>query len=179
MAITTPILDLMVLDAHSSKLLVIGDASIYPANFTPSAPTLEVKVPGYSPKQIPFVPSNVQVYNSYTLGLTCDDDDCPIELPDGLYRLVYTIAPAQTYRKEMYYLKVDRLYEKWDQAYLKIDIFSRDGRIQEADGKLLQEIEQYIQGAIAAVNMNDQKLAVELYQKADKRINAFLEARCY
>jgi hypothetical protein len=177
MAQTEPKLDLLILDTHNSKILAVGDASSYPTNFTTLAPTIQIKVPGYPEKTMSFVPKSIQVYNSESLGLSCEED-CVIELPDGLYRLVYSLTPAYKYWVEKYFLKVDKLYEKWDRAFLKTDIL-QCGERKAQDLKILQEAETYIMGAIASANNCLHKDAIDAYQKASDMLDAFIENRCY
>src|SRR6266496_3233344 len=146
-----PILDLFVLPTSNSQLMAIGDSSDYPYNFTISSPSIEVTPPAFPKVVLSFVPRNVMIFNSDTLNITSTvDGGCLTDLPDGLYKFKYTIAPAYTYNIEKYFLRVDKLYSKYDDAYLKLDIFQCDGAVKKQDEKVLDDVEEYIQGAIAA-----------------------------
>jgi hypothetical protein len=167
-----PQLDLTILDSHNPKLLVIADSSVYPTGWNIISPTMGITVPGYAEKQIPFVPQDINIYNSNTLGITCDVDTCALQdLPDGIYTFKYVIAPALTYNVRKNILRVDRLYSKFDEKFLNLEIFTCDGQLRRNQKMLLDDTEFYIQGAISAGNRCANKLALELYQKAWKLLD--------
>lgn len=178
MANSTPTLDLIVLDTHSSLYLAIGDTSVYPSTFSISTPTIEITVPSYPMTSIAFVASSVQVYNSNTLGLTTGDGCDNIALPDGLYRIKYSVYPAYLYYVEKTFLRVDKLMAKWDEVYLKLDLFQCDQAIKYQEQQTLDLIEDYINGAIAASNQCLNKLAIELYTKANSLMEKFINNTC-
>lgn len=172
MSSPTPILDITILDSHSSKLLVVADSSVYPSGWTIVSPTLQVTVPGYPARQITFDAQNINIYNSNTLGITCDVDVCDLQdLPDGVYTFKYAVAPALSYNTIKSILRVDKLYEKFDEKFLNLEIFTCDGQLKRNQHLLLDEIEFYIEGAIAAGNRCANKLAIELYKKASSQLN--------
>lgn len=167
-----PILDITVLDSHNPKLLVIGDSSFYPTGWNIVSPTLAITVPGYPEKQIPFDAQNINIYNSNTLNITCDVDVCDLQdLPDGIYTFKYAIAPALSYNTTKGILRVDKLYEKFDEKFLNLEMFQCDGQLKRNQRLLLDEIEFYIAGAISAGNRCANKLALELYKKASNLLN--------
>jgi hypothetical protein len=178
MANSTPSLDLIILDTHSSLTLAVGDVSVYPSTFSISTPTIEITVPSYPMISLPFVASSVQVYNSTTLGITTGTNCDNIALPDGLYSIKYSVYPAYLYYVEKTFLRVDKLMAKWDEAYLKLDLFQCDQAIKFQEQQTLDLIEDYISGAIAASNQCVNKLAVELYTKANSLLDKFINNSC-
>lgn len=177
MASNTPVLDLIFLDVHNSKFLALGDVSTYPTGFNVSTPTIEITVPSYPPTSIAFVPTSVQMYNSTSLGIT--DDTCDnIPLPDGLYKVKYSVYPAYLYYVEKTFLRVDALMAKFDDAYLKLDLYECDQAIKYQEKQTLSLIEDYINGAIAAANNCANKLAVDLYTKANTTLTKFINNSC-
>lgn len=178
MASNTPTLDLLIFDTHSNTTLAIGDASTYPTGFNISTPTIEITVPSYPTVSIAFVASSVQVYNSNTLGLTTGSNCDNIALPDGLYRIKYSVYPSYLYYVEKTFLRTDRLMAKFDDVYLKLDLFECDQAIKLQQKRTLDLIEDYINGAIAAANQCANKLAIELYTKANSLIDKFLNNSC-
>lgn len=167
---STPQLDLLMMDTHNSKFLAIGDGSLYPPGYNIISPTLEIFPPSFPAKSFPFTPRSVEIFNSYTLGITCSEDTCDFtDLPDGIYKLKYSIVPAYTYFIEKNFLRVDNLYKKLDTAYLKMDV-CLDRRSSE---KTLDEIEEYIEGAIAAANNCALKLSLQLYNKANTLLDQY------
>src|SRR5690348_9666764 len=100
----TPQLDLLYMDTHNSQTMAIGDASVYPVSgFTISTPTIEVTPPSFPTVSLSFVPRNIMVFNSDTLKISCTDSGgCLTTLPDGLYKVKYSVAPAYLYSVEKY-----------------------------------------------------------------------------
>lgn len=170
MALTEPKLDFILLDSHSPFNLVIGDTSQYPEGFTPVSPTLEVTPPGFGIKSVSFTPKSIQVLNASNIGLICDEE-CDVELPDGIYTIKYSIAPAYQYYTQKSILRVDALYAQLDTAFLALELSCNPLRTQ--DRTKLNEIEIYIQGAIAAAANCANKLAMELYAKAKRLLDDF------
>lgn len=168
-----PILDLLVLDSHDPRLLVIADISTYVDGATPISPTLAVTAPGYDEKQIPFVVSTVQMFNSNTLGIPCHTNGCPpVVLPDGIYTFKYAIFPAYKFNVTKTFLRVDRLYQKFDEKFLSVEMFQCDDQTRRERRMLIDNAEYFIQGAIAAANRCANKMAIDLYQKADKLLDS-------
>src|SRR5690349_10828601 len=125
MASNTPTLDLLIIPSYSPALLIVADISQYPDGFNISSPTIEVTPPGFPMKSIAFVEKNIQIYNADTLGIICSD--CTnFPLPDGIWTLKYSITPAYLYFVEKTFLRVDKLVQKYDTAYLKLDILQCD-----------------------------------------------------
>lgn len=177
MASNTPTLDLIFLDVHNDKFLAVGDVSAYPTGFNISTPTLEITVPSYPAISLAFVASSVQVYNSTTLGIT--DDSCDtICLPDGLYKVKYSVYPAYLYYVEKTFLRIDNIMAKYDDVYLKLDLFECDQALKYRDKQTLSLIEDYINGAVAAANKCSNKLAIDLYNKANTLITKFMNNSC-
>lgn len=162
---STPNLDLFFLDSHSTELLTIADVSQYPTGFNISSPTIEITPPGYDMISIPFVAQSLQVYNSTTLGIT--EEDCDnIALPDGIYRIKYTIYPAYRYYVNKTFIRVDKLLEKFDRVYVQLDINQCDLATKKVEKRQIDLIWEYINGAIASANQCAEKQAMELYNRA-------------
>jgi hypothetical protein len=176
---TDPKLDLIMLDTHNSYTLAIGDISTYPTGFVISTPTMEVTPPGFPTVSLAFSSQSISIYNAFNLGI-CSIEDLSesTSLPDGIYKFKYSINPAYKHYVEKTVLRIDVLQEKFDKAFLKTDM-SCDTNMKERDSKLLREINLNIQGAIAAANSCALKLAMDLYRRADKQIDDFINQRCY
>lgn len=167
-------LDLMMMDSHDVRYMVIADISTYPSGFNVLAPTLAVTVPGYAKKQIAFEKSLVNVFNSNTFQIPCSGGCPPSSLPDGIYLFEYAIFPSYKYNITKSFFRVDKLYEKYDEKFLTIELLDCDQKTKRNKKMVLEEAENYLQGAIAAGNKCANKLAYELYKKAD----AILSALC-
>lgn len=171
-------LDILVIPTYNTKTLGIADASVYP-NDPPvvSAPTIEITIPGFAKIVLPFNVNSFTVYTSSTLGLTAvGDDDLP--LPDGVYYLKYSIAPAYLNYVEKSIVRVDRLQEKFDEAFMKTDMMECDRAIRTQTKVDLNTIYFFIQGAIAAANNCAVDEANKLYLQADKMLTSFINNGC-
>lgn len=175
-----PRLDLLFPETHDAKSLLVADISSYPTPFSIINPTIEITVPGFPVKTLSFTAQGFTVYDSQSLGITCPDLDCEkIELPDGIYYFKYSITPAYRYFVNKSILRVNKLMEKYDSVYLKLDFMQCDMAIKEEDLKILNTIEIYINGAIAAANKCLDDKAMQLYRKASQFIDDFVNNRCY
>lgn len=172
MTATEPVLNISIMDLNDPKLLGIIDLSYYPANWNKVSPTVEITAPGYGTVFIPFVPSSLQVINSNHLGITCDSE-CLSYLPDGLYTMRYSIYPAYKYFVDKTFLRVEQLYEKFDKMFLSLELDCKEATSTQR--KQLEEIEIYIKGAMAAASNCANKLAIELYNKADKLLTSLIK----
>lgn len=174
MANNTPTLDLTIIPSYSSALLIVADISQYPTGFNISTPTIEITPPGFIMKSIAFTPQNVQIYNAESLDITCDDCTS-FPLPDGIWKIKYSVTPAYLYFVEKNFLRVDKLIEKYDTAYLKLDILQCDQTFKREQKYKLDLINAYIEGAIASANKCALKQAMDLYNRADRELTSFLK----
>lgn len=172
--ITTPKLDISIVNTYNSSVLSIADVSYYPTGFVINNPYIEITPPGFPKQTIIFSPKSLNVFNS--IQLQTSGDTCITNLPDGIYKLKYSIQPNYQNYVERSYLRIDNLMEKFDSAFLKIDINECDTKIKENMRAKLDEIEIYIQAAMAAANKCNDKLAYDLFLKASKYLD---NLNCY
>lgn len=173
-----PIFDLLFLDTHDSKYVSVADVSFYPTGFNKTNPSIEITMPGFAVKVLAFTPSSIQVYNSNTLGITCDGCDF-IPLPDGIWTVRYSVSPSFEYYIQKTFLRVDSLYQRFDAVYMKMDFMQCNDAIRLEDRRILESIETFIEGAIAAANKCANSLAMDLYVKASQMIDGFVHNRPY
>lgn len=172
-------LDLLIPETHDSKRMLIADVSKYPSPFTISNPTIEITPPGFPVVVLSYTANGFVVYDSMSLKITCSDVDCElIDLPDGIYNIKYSITPAWQYFVNKKILRINKLQEKLDRVYLKLDFMQCDEAIKEEDKEILDTIQLYINGAIAAANNCLDSLAMKLYNKALQFIDDFINHRC-
>jgi hypothetical protein len=170
-------LDILVVPTYSVLTLGVTDASVYPTNPpVVSAPSIEIDIPGFGTKILPFVPNETNVFTSSNLGIT--DIGCNQPLPDGVYRIKYSVAPAYANYVEKTILRVDRLQEKFDNAFLQLNMMECDRALKTQSSVQLNTINFFIQGAIAAANNCAQYESNTLYAQADSMLNAFLKSNC-
>lgn len=169
MAVAYPVLNLLYIDTYSCYSLGIVDFSQYPDNYNIVSPTIQITLPIGTYVTLPFTANSVNIFNSAALLLTCEGEDLQ-PLPDGIYQFKYTINPSTTYFVEKSILRIDQLQEKFDNAFLKVDM---DCNSDEEDKKTLIDIELIIQEAVAAANKCAIDLAIKMYQLADTKLNQF------
>ena len=169
------VLDILVIDTHNVQTLGVADNSTYDA--PASGATLSVTVPGFDPVLVPFTPDDFNVYNSISLGLS--PVGLPLQpLPDGVYYLTYTIDPPETYYVNKTIMRVDLIQEKFDEAFMKLDMMQCDLSIRQQQKVELNSIYYFIQGSIAAANNCAIDTANKLYIQADRMLNNFIRSGC-
>ena len=171
-------LDFLVINTYDTKTLGIADTSLYDS-YPPVvvSPTMAITVPGFiSPVLIPFVPDEFNVYNSVTLGLSTYPTLNP--LPDGVYYMVYTVDPALTYRVEKNIMRTALIQEKFDGAFMKLDMMECDSAIRTQAKVVLSSINFMIQGSIAAANNCAIDTANKLYMQANRQLDYFIANKC-
>lgn len=171
--ITTPQLDLGILDTHSLDSIAIVDTSLYPPNWNIVSPTIEIIPPGYDVQTIVFTPSSLQLYKSSMLGITCEW--CPnSDLPDGIWKIKYSIYPGYKYYVEKTIVRTDKLQAKLDRLYLQMDFTQCDEAIKREDRLTLDTVQFFINGAIAAGNQCVNKTFESLYKKAATMLDNYI-----
>jgi hypothetical protein len=162
-----------IIDTHDFKTLGIVDTSWYNPDITIETPTIEILPPGYKSAVSPFfMPRSLNIFNSNGVGITkatCEDE--LIDLPDGLWKIKYSICPNDKLFIEKFFLKTDKLQCRYAQAFLNLDFNLNSDDRSRRDA--LDEIETFITGAIAAANDQNAKLASDLYKKASKMLDNF------
>lgn len=166
-------LDFLLTPTYSTKTIAITDTSTY-ENDPPevTAPSLEVSIPGFDTITIPFVPEELNILNSTILEITEEGED---PLPDGVYIFRYTVSPASVNFVEKTVMRVEQLQEKFDAAFMKLDMIDGCSKLSKQQKISLDTINYFIQGAIAAANNCATTEAVTLYQKADKLLYDFTQ----
>jgi hypothetical protein len=173
---TTLQLDIIVPPTYSVLLLSVVDASIYPDSPVVSSPTIEIDIPNFGKKVLPFVPSETNLFASDTLGIT--SVGVKQALPDGIYRIKYSVAPAYLNYVERSIIRVDSLQEKFDNAFLQLDLMECDRALKTQASVNLNTINFFIQGSIALANNCAEQDSIKLYNKADKMLDQFLNSNC-
>ena len=171
-------LDFLVINTFDTKTLGIADTSIYDTDPpTVSAATMTITIPGFSPSvSIPFNVNSFNVYNSVILGLSSFPVYTP--LPDGVYYLKYSVAPAFTNYVEKSIMRTELIQEKFDDAFMRLDMMECDLAIKTQSKVTLNTIYYLIQGSIAAANNCAVDTANKLYIQADNMLNNFIRNNC-
>lgn len=168
-------LDILVINTYNIQTLGVADNSVYDILVT--APTIDITVPGSTVVSLPFSPNNFNIFNSTSLGLTTVGEPL-VALPDGVYFLKYTIAPATTYFVEKSIMRTAAIQEKFDSAFMKLDMMECDLAVRTQSKVTLNTIYYLIQGSIAAANNSAIDTANKLYAQADRMLDNFIKTNC-
>lgn len=168
------VLDIAVVPTYNMNLLAVADGSVY--NALPVSPTLEITPASFAKVVLPFTSSQLNVFNSTDLGITTGTDFMP--LPDGIYTLKYSIAPAYENFVTKTLLRVDQLQEKFDRAFLNLDMMECDRAIKTQQKVELSTAYFLIQGAMAAANNCATVEAMKLYAQASKMLDYYNNSNC-
>jgi hypothetical protein len=170
-------LDFLVIPTYNVQTLGIADASTYPPAPPVSAPTIEIDVPGFGLVSLPFNINDFNIYTSASLGITAVGDPL-LPIPDGVYYIKYSVAPAYQNFVQKTIMRVDQLQEKFDSAFMKLDMMECDAAIRKQQMVDLNSIYYFIQGSIAAANNCAVDTANKLYNQANKMLNQFIANKC-
>lgn len=158
--------------------MAVVDASTYPDD-PPivTSPNLKITVPNFGiVDNIPFNPEELNVFSSSNLGITPVGTNNP--LPDGIYYLKYSVHPVNVNFVEKTFMRVERLQEKFDEAFMKLDMMECDRAIKTQGKVELSTISFFINGALAAANNCATVEANKLYLQADKMLSNFMRQNC-
>lgn len=170
-------LDILVVPTYNTLTLGVADASTYPTSPAVQSPTIEITVPGFGVVILPFNTNDFNIFNSTSLGITAVGDPL-LPIPDGVYYLKYSVSPAYENYVNKTIMRVDQLQEKFDQAFMKLDMMECDLAIKTQQKVELNSIYFFIQGAIAAANNCAVATANKLYNQATKMLNNFSKNGC-
>jgi|SRR6185436_9048172 len=171
-------LDILVIPTYNKLTLGIADISTYPAMPPISSPSLTIEIPnGFGNITLPFIPNDFNVLNSLSLGLSASGEDLT-PLPDGVYTITYSIAPAFENFVTKTIIRVEQLQEKFDNAFMKLDMMECDRAIKTQSKVDLSTIYFFIQGSIAAANNCAIDVSNTLYSQADKMLCHFIKNNC-
>jgi hypothetical protein len=176
-------LDLVTGCNNNTLYLIVTDASYYYPNDPPIVynPTITITPPGFDPVVLPFVINETNVFGSDDLGIT--EEGCRQNIPDGIYRLEYKIEtdeldPPTTISINKTIMRVAELKEKFNNAFLKLDLMECDSALSKQMSVNLNTINFFIEGAIAAANNCAEKEALRLYDKANKMLDNLRKCGC-
>jgi hypothetical protein len=171
-------LDILVIPTYNTLTLGVADASTYDTDPpVVSSPTIEITMPGFVPVSLPFNVNDFNIFNSASLGLSVVGDPL-IPLPDGIYTLTYSVAPAYQNFVTKTIIRVEQLQEKFDNAFMKLDMMECDLAIKTQAKVDLNSIYYMIQGSIAAANNCAVDTSNKLYVQANKMLNNFIKTNC-
>ena len=171
-------LDILVIPTYNTLTLGIADASTYPTDPpVVTSPTIDITVPSFGDVSLPFTVNDFNIFTSSTLGITPVGAPL-VSLPDGVYYFKYTVAPAFENFVEKSFMRTEVIQEKFDRAFMKLDMMECDRAIKTQAKVDLNTIYFFIQGSIAAANNCAVDEANKLYAQANKMLDNFIKNNC-
>jgi hypothetical protein len=170
-------LDIIIIPTYNTYTLAVVDNSTYPTTPpAPDTPWIQIDIPGFNCYSGPFIPAETNIFNSTDLGITTTGNELPI--PDGIYGIKYTVNPAYTYYVEKSIMRVDQLQERYDEAFMQLDMMECDRAIKTQSKVDLLSIYFLIQGSIAAANNCANVTSAKLYAQASNMLDIMIESNC-
>lgn len=157
---------------YSTFTMAVVDASVY--SVAPVNPKIDITVPGFNLVTLAFAYNQLNLFNSTNLGLTPVGTDA-VPIPDGVYTLKYYTSTESVTKNIM---RVDQLQEKFDNAFMKLDMMECDLAIKKQQKVTLDSIYYFIQGSIAAANNCAIDTANKLYAQAERMLSGFSSDGC-
>jgi hypothetical protein len=168
------ILNIVIVPTYDVNTLAVVDASVYADPGIIISPYLRINIPGFNTVDIPFTIQSTNILNSTSLGITTSGNEEP--LPDGTYCVTYVINFVEQLSKT--FLRVDKLQEKFDEAFMKLDMMECDRAIKAQSKIELNTIYFFIQGAIASSNNCATVQSETLYIRANAMLETFINKDC-
>jgi hypothetical protein len=110
-----------IIDSQDERSIVVLDRSVYLD--PPQNPILSIILPGFTGSiDIPYNPNDITIINTDALGLTdsCDYDNPPAPLTDGIYQITMQICPYEDLYCKQCYLKVSSLLNRFNKLLREI-----------------------------------------------------------
>lgn len=175
-------LSLDVLDTKSLKTFRVADSSWYNKKIKIECATLEITPPGVADAVIFNVTKNFStVFNSSNLKLKRARVYSDLQpLPDGIYKIKYSIRPNEDLWVEYDYMRNDSLLHSYYEEMCKIKLQACPATKEQTKVlKDLNEIKTYIdQSKIEVEFCGNRKRGVELYDYANKLIGRYKREGC-
>lgn len=169
-------LDIIILQTYNVSNLAIADASVYPEDYIPLIPSISITPPGFNSVEKPFKANDYNVFTAADLIGAEPCTDTP--LPDGIWTYKYTNNPAIDYYVEKSFMRIDKIQEKYDSAFMSLDMMECDRKIKAQAKVELSSIYFYIQGSVASANNCAIAQSQKLYEQANKMLNRFVNGGC-
>jgi hypothetical protein len=159
-------LSINIIDTYNLKTMGIIDTTVY--GTTPVVnPTIEITPPGFGKKSLVFTTGAINIYNSNNMGITdCKNLKELHDLPDGIYRIRYSVFPNTTAAFETTHLRTARLKQMLYSQYLS---YLQSEKKPVNTRKNLEDAGLLLNGALLATA--DEATAIALYRKAEKLLS--------
>jgi hypothetical protein len=169
-------------DTACDTILRIWDASVYAQGLDVDCPRLDIWLPGFLvPKYYTDLQADfVKNLNAIDLGLQHPLSDTPVSLPDGLYKIRYSVSPNDKVFVEYYHLRTTNIVNMYHQEICKVQLEPCEpGPEQHQKLHDLRYIKMYIDAAKAkAEYCHAPKQGVEMLAYAEKLLRSYMTGAC-
>ena len=176
------LLSLDIPDTASPYVLRVVDVSIYATDIPVDCERLDITLPGFaSPVFITTLPQGGSLnINASDLGLVELGDTLPVALPDGVYKIRYSVSPNEYAFVEYYHLRNTSLVNEYYSTLCQIKLEPCEPSAElEANLHKLRLIKLYIDGAKAQVeSCHAISQGMEMYEYAKKLLRDFYKTCC-
>lgn len=169
-------------DTACDTILRIWDASVYGEGLDVDCPRLDIWLPGFViPKYFTeLAPDFVLTLDAKDLGLQHPQAETPLSLPDGLYKVRYSVSPNELVFVEYYHLRTTNIMNLYYQEICKLQLEACEPDAEQHQ-KLhdLRYIKMYIDAAKAkAEYCHAPEQAVDMLAYAEKLLRKYLTGCC-
>lgn len=173
-------------ETNNVSVFRIIDTSIYADGLEIKCAKLQITSPGYTiPVEIDvtnFANNTVGSFNimlnACTLGLLangCNEQDNLPSIPDGIYKIRYSVSPNDKVYVDYYFLRMSQTYNIYNQELCKLELGAYEPSVEvKARLNELSLIKSYFEAAkIKAEDCHEPNLAMELFLYAKQRLDSY------
>lgn len=155
--------------------LTLGLTDISSYDVEPASATVTITPPGFNDVTLNFAVASLNVFQSSDLEIVAVGET-EVALPDGVYTVVFT--PLGEDPVTIYFMRIEQLQEKFDAAFMRLDIMECDRALKTQAKVELNTIYFFMQGAMSAANNCAITESNTLYATANRLLTAFIRNNC-
>jgi len=164
---------LTVTPTYDKLTLGLTDTSSYDA--VPASASVVLTPPGYDAVTLSITPEALNVFESSDLEIV-SAGETEVSLPDGVYSAVFT--PLGITPITIYFMRIEKLQERFDAAFMKLDIMECDRAIKKQAKVDLMSVYFFMQGSMSAANNCAITESNTLYATASRLLTSFIRNNC-
>jgi hypothetical protein len=170
-------------ETANPNALIIRDASIYGAGLPVECIRLDITLPGFTvPLYITedLTPGFQENFGAKELGLQDQDETTLLRLPDGVYKIRFSVAPNDKVYVEYYHLRTTHILNKYYKLLCKINLEACEPEPSQREKlQKLREIKMYIEAAKAKTeHCHSPEKGIQLLTYADSLLSKFEKGCC-
>lgn len=169
-------------DTACDTILRVWDASVYGQGLDVDCPRLDIWLPGFLvPKYYTDLqPNFVKNLNAKDLGLQHPLAETPLSLPDGLYKIRYSVSPNDKVFVEYHHLRTANIMNMYYYEICKVQLEPCEpGPEQHQKLHDLRYIKMYIDAAKAKTEYcHAPKQGVDMLAYAEKLLRSYMTGAC-